>query len=135
MPPPCTTIAGRHAADRQRERDRAQQHEVQQDRQDHARRELDRALTQLGFTTHPHFERGLESERSLWVNCRVQAARTDHELVYAVLDAQGWRPDIARLSRLRQSHDILRLRHRATGASLVVIIKVPFGHIEPLEAA
>lgn len=124
------TIAGRHAADQQRARDRAEREEQQA----HARTELDRTFRSLGLTTHPHFDPELETERSLWVNCRLSHPG-DHELAYAVLDNQGWRPDRTRLSRIRQSHDVLRLVHQQTGAILVVIIKVPFARPEPLEAA
>lgn len=131
MVPCTTTTAGRHEADRQRERERA----VIEDAQEHARRELDRALRSFGLTTHPHFEPGLEDERSLWVNCRLGTAQQDRELVYAILDDKGWGPDSTRLSRIRLSHDVLRLAHTKSGAQLVVIIKVPYAQITPLEAA
>jgi hypothetical protein len=105
------------------------------DIQDHARAELDQALRAFGLSTAAHFDARLESERALWVNCRLASARADHELVYAVLDTQGWHPDRTRLSRTGQAHDVLRLVHKKTQATLVVIVKLPFGNAEPLEAA
>lgn len=132
--PHCTTVVGRHAADLARARAAIAQGE-HDDQQDHARRELDRTLRGFGLRTEPHFDPTLQTERSIFVHCRVHTARADHELVYAILDDQGWRSDCARLSRFRQAYDVLRLVHRGTGATLVVIIKVPFGAFAPLEAA
>lgn len=132
---PCTTVAGRHAADRARDRDRAEAQSLIAELQDRVRGELDRELRSYGLTTHPHLHPALGYERSLWVNCRLASAATDHALVYAILDELGWSPDRARLSRIRQTHDVLRLRHAATDATLVLIVKVPFGEVAPLEAA
>lgn len=129
--PPCTTVAGRLAADRRR----AAAAGLVDDAHDRARNELERALRLAGLSTQPHFHRELAAERSLWVDCRLASAHDDHRLVYAVLDAQGWRPDRERLSRHGQRYDVLRLRHAGTDATVVVIVKVPFGEVVPLEAA
>lgn len=132
--PNTHSVAGRHAADRVRARAAIVQAE-HDDQQDHARRELDRTLRGFGLRTEPHFDPSLGTERSIFVWCRVPTARSDHELIYAILDDQGWRSDCARLSRHRQAYDVLRLVHQQTGATLVVIVKVPFGAFVPLEAA
>lgn len=129
--PPCTTIAGRLAADRRRAADA----NLVEQLHDRARDELDRALRLAGLTTRPHFHRELAAERSLWIDCRLDRAHDDHRLVYAILDAQGWAPDRERLSRHGQRYDVLRLRHAGTDATVVVIVKVPFGEVVPLEAA
>lgn len=128
---PRTTVAGRHAADRERA-DALLQRRVDQDA---ARASLDSALRVYGLRTIPHFHPGIGEDQSLWVDCRVASARADHQLIYAVLDEQGWTPDRARLSRHRVSHDVIRLRHGRTNAALVLIIKIPCGDVPELEAA
>lgn len=128
---PLTTVAGRHAADRER----AVERETLTDRQDAARHALDRELRSYGLSTRPHLHPALGIDRSIWVNCRLASAAADHAFIYAILDELGWQPDPARLSRTRQAYDVLRLRHAATGATLVLIVKVPFGEVTPLEAA
>lgn len=128
---PCTTIAGRFAADRQRADGAALIRQLQ----DRARDELDRALRFYGLTTRPHFHPALDAERSLWVECRLTCHDADHKLVYAVLDQEGWAPAVDRLSRHGQRYDVLRLRHATTDARLVLIVKVPFGEFPHLEAA
>lgn len=130
-PLPCTTVAGRHAADQARERRRADRSTDQ----DTARWALERALRTYGLTTHPHLQPSLGIDRTIWVNCRLPTASADHAWIYAQLDELGWRPDRERLSRIRQGYDVLRLRHTASDATLVLIVKVPFGAVEPLEAA
>lgn len=107
----------------------------QQDLEDHARKAVDKTLRLYGLRTQPHFDRTLETERSLWVDCRLATAQADRAFVYAVLDDHGWHPDRARLSRHRDTYDVLRLKHRATGATLVLIIKSPFAELPHLEVA
>ena len=129
--PRLTTVAGRHAADLFR----ARNHEAALALQDAALHRLDVALRAFGLTTHPHFDRSLECDRSLWVNCRLDTARTDHERIYAILDEQGWKPDRSRLSRFRSHLDVARIRHQDSDATMVLIVKVPSGAVVPLEAA
>lgn len=126
-----TSVAGRHAADIARLR---AQDERSAD-QDAARLALDRALRAHGLTTHPHLHPELGIDRTIWVSCRLATAADDHAWIYAQLDELGWKPDRERLSRIRQSYDVLRLRHTATDATVVLIVKVPFGEVTPLEAA
>jgi hypothetical protein len=127
---PRTTIAGRHAADVARIRERRTQVA-----EEAARERLARSFRRHGLTAHPHFEPELGNERTLWVDCRLETGRTDHAHIYAILDTLGWKPDRARLSRYGERYDIVRLRHTETNAALVLIIKVPFGEVTPLEAA
>ena len=129
--PALHTVAGRHAADQARLRAR----EAALARQDAALQRLDRALRAHGLTTHPHFDRALGCDRSVWVNCRLDSANADHERIYAILDEHGWKPDRSRLSRFRQHLDVARIRHQDTDATLVFIVKVPSGATVPLEAA
>jgi hypothetical protein len=118
-------------ADMAKERARAERRDLQ----DKTRDQLAASCRRYGLTVNAHFQPELENERTLWVNCRAETRDTDHAHVYALLDEQGWKPDRERLSRYRQRHDIVRLRHADTDASLVLIIKVPFGSPSPLEAA
>lgn len=127
---PCTTVAGRAAADRRR----AEAGLINQ-LQDRSREELDRALRFYGLPTVPHFNEALETDRTLFVECRLPCAEADRKLVYDVLDQEGWKPDAARTSRHRGWYDFLRLRHEGTDALLAVIIKRPHGEITHLEAA
>lgn len=127
---PCTTVAGRTAADRRR----AEAGIITQ-LQDRSREELDRALRFYGLPTVPHFQEALETDRPLWVECRLPCAEADRKLVYDVLDQEGWKPDSDRTSRHRGWYDFLRVRHEGTDALLAIIIKRPHGEITHLEAA
>lgn len=127
---PCTTVAGRAAADRRRAELGIITHV-----QDRAREELDRALRFYGLTTKPHFDEALATDRLLWVECRLSCAEADRKLVFDVLDQEGWQPDAERTSRHRGWYDFLRLRHASTDALLAVIIKIPHGEVTHLEAA
>ena len=128
--PSCTTIAGRHAADVARIRERRTVTV-----QDAARERVARSCRRHGLTTHAHFEPELGTERTLWVDCRLESSRMDHAHVYAILETLGWKPDRARLSRFGERYDIVRLLHAETNATLTLIIKVPYGDVTPLEAA
>lgn len=127
----CTTVAGRHAADARRSR----AHDALLERQDRVREQLAHELRSYGLTTHPHLQRVLVVDRSIWVECRVASCAQDRAFVYAILDELHWSPDCTRLSRFRQSYEVVRLRHADTGATVVLIVKIPFGVPEPLEAA
>lgn len=128
---PCTTVAGRHAAQLRRQRERSAQ------RTDHdiAREHLALAASLRGLTICRHFDPALGSERALWIDCRHGRCPTDHQLVYALLDELGWQPDTARLSRQNAHYDTCRLTHQASGAALCVIIKLPKGEPTQWEAA
>lgn len=125
---PCTTIAGRLAADIARARD-------QQLRGDIAIEQLSQALSRRGLLINEHLDPSLGADRSIWVNCRVATCYFDHGMVYAVLDEHDWHPDCARLSRTNSRYDIVRIRHGATHACLVIIIKLPNAAIPQWEAA
>lgn len=128
---PCTTVAGRTAADRQR----AMEAHARQDAQQKAREDLNRALMFYGLPTAPHFNPGLGEDRSLWVDCRIVCAAADRRLIADVMDQEGWRSDVHRLSRHGERYEVLRVRHTKTDATLVVIVKVPHGEVTYLEAA
>lgn len=128
---PCTTVAGRHAADARRARDALDRRELE----DSAREQLAREFRSYGLTTFPHLQPELGIDRSIWVECRLASCAADRALVYAILDELHWQPDPARLSRIRQSHEVVRLRHRDTGATVVLIVKLPAEAPAPLEAA
>lgn len=128
----CTTIAGRHAAEQARLRVTTDRRESQDD----ARQQLVEALTRFGLDVRAHLQPELaDVDRTIWTACRVHCARADHESIYAILDLTGWRPDRARLSRHQLPYDVVRLRHPDTDATLVLIIKAPFGEAVPSEAA
>lgn len=127
---PCTTVAGRAAADRRR----AELGIITQV-QNRAREELDRALRFYGLATVPHFQEALDTDRLLWVTCRLSCAEADRKLVYDVLDQEGWAIDRERPSRHWLAFDVLRLRHTSTDALLALIIKIPHGEVTHLEAA
>lgn len=129
--PPCTTVAGRHAAALCRQRARTDL----QIAQDFAREAFACAAVLHGLTVYRHFQPELGPERSLWIDCHVATCAADHRLVYALLDEYGWQPDRARLSRTSQRYDVLRVRHAKSDAVLVVIIKLPVGGYQEWEAA
>lgn len=130
MHPNVTIAAKRLGAQLRAERETAI--EAQQNT---ARECLARTIAQHGLAVHQHFESALGPERSLWVDCRLESRNTDQQLVYAILDEQGWRPDRDRLSRVNHRYDITRLKHASTNATLVVIIKLPMGEVGQWEAA
>jgi hypothetical protein len=130
MHPNVTESAQQHGRARREQREALL--EIQQQG---ARERLAKAVAARGLETHPHFDRELGPERSLWINCRLDTRTADHQLVYALLDECGWRPDRERLSRVNHGYDIVRLKHASTAATLVVIIKLPAGAIEQWEAA
>lgn len=120
--PALTTTAGRHAADVARQRAAAiAGHLAEQ--QDDVREDLAATYRRLGLRCFAHYH-PQNAEPSLAVNCRLEHA-LDHDLVYAVLDEKGWRPDPARLSRVRHGYDVLRLVHE-NGARLVLVVHIPF---------
>ena len=128
---PCTTVAGRHAADSRRSR----AHGALLERQDAAGEQLAHELRSYGLTTYPHLQPELGIDRSIWVECRVLSCAQDRAFVYAILDELHWTPDCTRLSRFRQSYEVVRLRHADSGAAVVLIVKMPATAPEPLEAA
>jgi len=128
---PCTTVAGRAAADRQRVAVTQERRAEQQK----AREDLNRAFMFYGLPTTPHFDPLLGEGRSLWVDCRIVCAAADRKLVADVMDQEGWTPDVEAYSRITQRYDVLRVTHAKTGAKLVVIVKNPGGEVTHLEAA
>lgn len=136
---PCTrSTAGRHAADRERERqaqaliaEDAERSELQQA----ARERLASALQFHGLEAHRRFEEVLGPDRTLKVDCRLESCANDQRLVYAILDSQGWMPDRRRLTRISARYHVLRVAHRVTGAALSVVLSLPNSEVEQWEAA
>lgn len=135
--PHLTSIAGRHAADRERER-AAQALLTQPDvdeQQQLARERLARTIRNLGIEAHAHFDDVLGTERTLKVDCRLASCENDQRLVHAVLDDQHWRPDPRRISRYNARYHVVRVRHRDTGATLAIVLSIPNCEVTQWEAA
>jgi hypothetical protein len=134
MPHP-TSIAGRHAADRQRARaaEAASAHIV--DAQFEAAAVLAFRLQRSGLQTCADILPHRPIEPTLGVRCRIDHCEADHSLIYAILDELGWKTDPKRLSRVNARYDILRLVHAASGATLVLIITLPAYQVGAWEAA
>lgn len=103
--------------------------------QDLARAEVARGIRWFSVPTREHFEPELGDDRTLYVNCRLASAAVDRQVVYAVLEEQGWHPDSKRLSTYRGHLDTMRLVHRDSGAKLCVVIRIPTGETLQPEAA
>lgn len=129
--PRCTTVAGRHAAQRRRER----AHQDEQAASSSALEQLADALARRGLQIHRHLAPELGNDRAIWVECRLDTCANDHALAYAVFDALGWRKDRALLSRTSARYDIVRLRHPDSEACVALIIKMPNGAVPQWEAA
>lgn len=125
------STAGRHAADRERERDAAETRELQ----DAARERLASAIRYHSLDCHARFEEVLGPDRTLKVECRLASCANDQRLVYAIFDSQGWRPDERRISRINARYHVLRLVHAATKAKLCVVLSLPNAQVEQWEAA
>lgn len=94
---------------------------------EHARIEVDQLVRLHGLTTKPHFDEGVGEEKVLYVTVNFATARRDRNVVAAILDQKGWTPDPERLSRHSFALETLRVRHRATGARMTVVIRIPVG--------
>lgn len=103
--------------------------------QDTARAEVARGVRWFSIPTREHFEPEPDDERTLYVNCRLASAAVDRQVVYAVLEDQGWHPDSKRLSTYRGNLDTMRLVHSETRARLCVVIRIPTGETLQPEAA
>lgn len=135
--PHLTSIAGRHAADRERER-AAQAlltHPDLIEQQALARERLARTIRAHGIEVHARYDDVLGSERTLKVDCRLASCENDQRLVYAILDDQRWRPDTHRISRFNARYHVLRVRHAGTGAALAVVLSIPNCEVTQWEAA
>jgi hypothetical protein len=133
--PHSTSIAGRHAADRQRARAADAVTAVTADAQFDARKALAYRLERAGLHTFADIIPRPNVEPTLALRCRVDSCEQDHARIYAILDEMGWKSDVNRLSRINHRYDILRLVHPATGATLVLIITLPAYQVSPWEAA
>lgn len=135
--PHLTSIAGRHAADRERER-AAQALLTPPDDcelQAAARDRLARVIRMHGLEACARFEDVLGPERTLKVDCRLASCANDQRLVYAILDDQRWRPDDRKRSVISARYHVLRVRHRDCGAQLAVVIGIPNSEVTQWEAA
>jgi hypothetical protein len=128
---PTTSIAGRHAADRRRAQHQAPQDEERR-QQYLATVELAYRLRLRGLALHADL---LGEKAAIAVNCRLDHCREDHQYIYALLDELGWISDRGALIRSNAKYDSLQLVQQTTGAALFLIIKIPTGIVEPLEAA
>ena len=128
-----TTIAGRHTADRERERAARAAAEAKQLTDDAARDALHRAIAARGIRVLDVLDDG---RHTLSIRCGIETCAQDGELVEAIVTDHGFRLDPARLSRFRDRFEHLRLRQEGTGAQLELLISRPGAlHRTPLEAA
>jgi hypothetical protein len=125
--PHLTSIAGRHAADRARERatERAAQDRFEIH---HSTRELlAHMLEKRGLRVFADHSRPGGHEPSIGVNCSVEQSERDQGVIVATLDELGWRPDPYRISRFQNRHESLRLHQPATGARVLLLVHIPSG--------
>ena len=94
---------------------------------DHARQEVDQLLRLHGLKTRPHFDEGPGEEKALYVNVGFATAQRDRNTVVGLLEQQGWAADPERLSRFAFAIETIRIRHKATGARMTVIVRIPVG--------
>jgi hypothetical protein len=134
MPHP-TSIAGRHAADRQRARAAEAATATVESAQFDARKALSYRLSHAGLHTFADIIPRPNVEPTLGLRCRLDRCEQDHALVYAVIDEMGWKTDVNRLSRINSRYDILRLVHVESAATLLLIITLPAYEVAKWEAA
>lgn len=126
---PCTTVAGRHAADRQRALVRPQP---------------DPALVALDTLAAYLRKRPLNVIASparggdmacIALKIRLEYLGLDYVWIDAVLNDLEWTPTRESDSRLNARYDIRVVQHKATGAKALLIITLPYGAVEHVEAA
>ena len=120
--PHLTSIAGRHAADRERQRAEQAAAEARQLVDEAARETLRRAIAAHGIRV---IEVLRDGGTTLSVRCGIDTCARDSELVDAIITDQGWTLDPKRLSRFRDRFELVRLHQPATGARTEVLISRP----------
>jgi len=128
---PCTTIAGRHAADRQR----LTGHLAHAAACQHAFDELARALRRRFAVVHTDFRLRAGTKPTIALGVRADYAGLDQVYIDAHVRECGFRPHPTAESRLTVKHDMRALVHKATHAELLLIITLPYGVVEHVEAA
>lgn len=120
--PRTTSIAGRHAADRERAAiEQARLAEVTE-AHNAARDALVRALRIRGFLV---VERFSDEDRSVHVTLGIESMREDELLVGAIVDSQGWRLATLPMSRYRDYIDNVWIRHVESGAEILLTTHRP----------
>lgn len=120
--PPCTTVAGRHAADTARRAEAlAKQRRIDLSHAD-AREALRAAIAHRGLRV---FEKLSDDDPSLFVRCSIENCWNDQRVVNAVVDELGWTPDTLRLSRFQDHYENVRLYQAATGARVLLTVSRP----------
>lgn len=95
---------------------------------DHARRDVDKVLRLHGIKTRPHFDDvGVGEEKTLYINVAFATAIRERTAIVGLLDQQGWNIDPDRLSRATYALETIRVRHKATGARMTVVVRIPTG--------
>lgn len=120
--PHLTSIAGRHAADRARQRATQAAAEAHQLVSDEAREALRRAIAAHGIRAIDVLRDGTHELR---VACGVVTCAQDSATVDAIITDQGFTLDPTRLSRFRDRFELVRLHQPATGAKVTVVISRP----------
>lgn len=126
------STAGRHAADRERERAAQRAHQLQLELQHEARSQVARALKARGIRVLEVLEDG---ESQVHAHCSVDRVHSDSVLIDATLTEYGFEVDPSRLSRYRQYAETVYLRNPATGVRLVAVIHRLGVLSRPAEAA
>lgn len=119
--PHLTSIAGRHAADRARQRAAAAA-EARQLVSDAARETLRRTIAAHGIRV---LDRLTDAGHELRVQCSVDQCARDSELLDAIITDHGFALDPTRISRFRDRWELVHLHQPATGATVTVVISRP----------
>lgn len=125
-PLPCRTVAGRHAADRQRNR---------RDPQRIAVETLWKLLCTRPLRTAADLSTRGDRLPTIALKIRLDYFGLDYVFVEAALHDLGWRNSVTELSRRNSTHDVRVLEHQETGARLLLLIALPHGELEHVEAA
>ena len=119
--PNITSIAGRHAADRERQRANAAARALQAI-SDEARETLRRALAARGIRVVDVLR---PEGPELHVRCGIETCAHDSQLVDAIITDHGFSLDPTRLSRFRDRFEFVRLHQPSSGAKVSVVISRP----------
>lgn len=119
--PNITSIAGRHAADRERQRASAAARALQAI-SDEARETLRRALAARGIRVVDVLR---PEGPELHVRCGIETCAHDSQLVDAIITDHGFALDPTRISRFRDRFEFVRLHQLSSGAKVSVVISRP----------
>ena len=129
--PPCTTVAGRHAAQLARDRGLAALTGDQFAALETLAGALRRRPLQVVADLTPR-EHALPQ---IACKVRLEYLGLDYVWIDATLHELGWRPDPTALSRFNGRYEFRVLVHRGTGTRVSVTITLPEGRFEHWEAA